>query len=73
MVVCTCLKGSKEISFSSKILATFFGPIPYAMKQENKSDWSHPCVTIQWININAYNKLGSMDVSTPSLCLHFWV
>jgi hypothetical protein len=38
MVVCTYLKGSREVSFSSKIFATFFGPIPYAMKQENKSD-----------------------------------
>jgi hypothetical protein len=37
MVVCT-YKGSREISFSSKILATLFGPIPYATKQENKSD-----------------------------------
>jgi hypothetical protein len=61
MVVCIYLKGSREVSSSSKILATLFGPIPYATKQENKSDWSHPCVTTQWINIKAYKELGSMD------------
>ncbi len=35
-VVCTSLRGSGEVSLSSKILATLFGPIPYTGEKQGK-------------------------------------